>query len=158
MRSANSTLESTQKQAEDQKLLCRKAEDQLAVAKGQIESLKKKMEGAVKAKDTMEKARDETVKARVEAKKAREQAKETKERAELEAYEIGMVETETNLKAQVPGVCRLYCSQVWAEALNQSGVEASSEFRKAENVYYPLQSKSLLLPVLKPILPPKQQR
>ena len=137
MRSANSTLESTQKQAEDQKLLCRKVEDQLAVAKGQIESLKKKMEGAVKANDTMEKARDETVKARVEAKKAREQAKETKERAELEAYEIGMVETETNLKAQVPGVCRLYCSQVWAEALNQAGVEASSEFRKAENVYYP---------------------
>ena len=109
----------------------------MAVAKGQIESLNKKLEGAVKAKDTMEKARDETVKARVEAKKARKQAKETKERVEQEAYEMGVVEIETNLKAQVPGVCRLYCSQVWAEAFNQAGVEASSELRKAENVYYP---------------------
>ena len=130
----------------------------MAAAKGQIESLKKKLEGAVKAKDTMEKVRDEAVKARAEAEKAREQVEETKERAELEAYEIGVAETETNLKAQVPGVCRLYCSQVWVEALNQAGVEASSELRRAENVYYPLLSESLLLLVLKPILPPKWQR
>ena len=135
-----------------------KAEDQLAAAKGQIESLKKKLEGTVKAKDTMKKARDEAMKAWAEAEKAREQAEETKEQAEQEAYEIGVAETETNLKAQVPGVCRLYCSQVWVEALNQAGVEASSELRRAENVYYPLLSKSLLLPVLKPKLPPKRQR
>ena len=71
---------------------------------------------------------------------------------------MGVAETKTNLKAQVPGVCRLYCSQVWAEALNRAGVETSSELRRAENVYYPLQSEHLLLPVLKPTLPPKQQR
>ena len=47
-----------------------------------------------------------------------------------------MAETEINLKAQVPGVCKLYCSQVWAEALNQAGIEALSELRKAENAYY----------------------
>ena len=52
----------------------------------------------------------------------------------------------------------LYCSQVWAEALNRAGVETSSELRRAENVYYPLQSERLLLPVLKPTLSPKQQR
>ena len=68
---------------------------------------------------------------------------------------MGVAETETNLKAQVPGVCRLYYSQVWAEALNRAGVEASSELRRVENVYYPLQSKSLLQPVLKPTLPPE---
>ena len=50
---------------------------------------------------------------------------------------MGMAKTETNLKAQVSGVCMLYCSQVWAEALNRAGVEASSEFRRAENAYYP---------------------
>ena len=50
---------------------------------------------------------------------------------------MGVVETETNLKTQVSGVCRLYCSQVWAEALNRARVEASSELRRAENVYYP---------------------
>ena len=52
-RSADLALKGAQKQAEDQRLLLRKAEDQLAAAKGQIESLKKKLEGAVKAKDTM---------------------------------------------------------------------------------------------------------
>ena len=51
---------------------------------------------------------------------------------------MGVAETETNLKAQVPGVCRLYYSQVWAEAFNRAGVEASSELRRVENVYYPL--------------------
>ena len=50
---------------------------------------------------------------------------------------MGVVETETNLKAQVSGVCRLYCSQVWAETFNQAGVKASFELRRAENVYYP---------------------
>ena len=47
----------------------------------------------------------------------------------------GVAETKTNLKAQVLGVCRLYCSQVWAKALNRAGVEASSKFRKVENMY-----------------------
>ena len=103
----------------------------MAAAKGQIESLKKKLEGALKAKDTMEKARDEAIKARAEAEKAKEQAEEIKEQAEQEAYELGVAETKTNLKAQVPGVCRLYYSQVWAEALNRAGVEASSELRES---------------------------
>ena len=53
----------------------------------------------------MKKARDEAMKAWAEAEKAREQA-------EQEAYEIGVAETETNLKAQVPWVCKLYCSLV----------------------------------------------
>ena len=75
----------------------------MATANGQIESLKKKLEGAVKAKDTMKKAKDEAMKARAEAERAKKQA-------EQEAYELGVAETETNLKTQVPGVCRLYCS------------------------------------------------
>ena len=85
----------------------------------------------------MEKARDEAIKARAEAEKAKEQAEEIKEQVEQEAYELGVAETETNLKAQVPGVCKLYCFQVQVEALNQAGVEASSELMRAENVYYP---------------------
>ena len=78
-RSADSILEGTQKQAEDQRLLLRKAEDQLAAAKGQIEALKKKLVGAEKAKDIIEKARDDAMKARAEAEKAKELAEETKE-------------------------------------------------------------------------------
>ena len=50
---------------------------------------------------------------------------------------MGVAETQTTLKAQVPGVCRFYCSQVWNEALKQARVEASSDLWKVENVYYP---------------------
>ena len=34
-------------------------------------------------------------------------------------------------------VCRIYCAQTWDEALNRAGVEASSELRRPENVFYP---------------------
>ena len=112
----------------------------------------------MKAKDTMEKARDEVMKARVEVEKAKEQAEETKKQVEQEAYEMGVAETETNLKAQVSGVCRLYYSKVWAETLNRAGVKASSKIRRAENVYYPPAIRESTPPVLKPTLPPKQQR
>ena len=39
--------------------------------------------------------------------------------------------------AKVPEVCRIYCARTWSEALNRAGVEASSELRRLENVYYP---------------------
>ena len=57
--------------------------------------------------------------------------------AEQRGYEIGIVETEEALRAQVPAVCRIYCAKTWDEALNRAGVEASSELRKPENVFYP---------------------
>ena len=49
-----------------------------------------------------------------------------------------MAETVDALRAEVLEVCRTYCFQVWNEALNQAGVEASSILRKVENIYYPL--------------------
>ena len=39
--------------------------------------------------------------------------------------------------SEVLEVCRTYCFQVWNEALNQAGVEASSVLRKVKSVYYP---------------------
>ena len=74
--------------------------------------------------------RDEAIKAPAKAKRAKEQAKQ-------EAYEMGVAETETNFKTQVPRVYRLHCSQVWAEALNRARAEASFELNRVENVYYP---------------------
>ena len=68
---------------------------------------------------------------------ARSKAKSSKEKAEEEAYDLGVAETQPTLKAQVPGVYRLYYFQVWNEALKQVGVEASSDLLKVENVYYP---------------------
>ena len=52
-----------------------------------------------------------------------------------------MAETQATLKAQVPGLCRLYYSQVWNKAFKQAGVEASSDQWMAERVYYPLAIK-----------------
>ena len=41
------------------------------------------------------------------------------------------------------GVCRTYCLQVWNETLNQARVKASSTFRRAKYVYYPLAIRAL---------------
>ena len=50
---------------------------------------------------------------------------------------MGVADTQATLKAQIPGVCRLYCSQVWNKAFKRAGVEASFDLWKVEKVYYP---------------------
>ena len=71
---------------------------------------------------------------------ARTEVECSKEKVKEEAYDLGVAETQATLKAQVPGVCRLYCSQVWNGALKQAGVEASSDLWKAERCTIPLPS------------------
>ena len=95
-------------------------------------------------KDIVEWARDEVVRAKteaefakIEAELAKIKAETSKDKAEDEAYDAGVADTQATLKAQIPGVCRLYCSQVWNEVLKRAGVEASSDLWKAEKVYYP---------------------
>ena len=78
------------------------------------------------------------MRAKKEAKFARTKAKCSKKKAEEEAYDSGVAETQAALKAQVPGVCKLYCSQVWNEALKQAGVDALSDLWKADHVFYSL--------------------
>nr|XP_023891657.1 uncharacterized protein LOC112003689 [Quercus suber] len=99
--------------------------------------LKKRLAEAVAARGVAEYARDEALRAKVEAEFAWTEAKSSKEQVEEEAFAKGVTKTEAALKAQVPEVCRLYCSQTWEEALNQARVEASSDLRRAERVYYP---------------------
>ena len=82
-------------------------------------------------------ARDEAVRAKTEAEFAKTEAETSKDKAEDEAYNAGVADTQVTLKAQIPGVCRLYCSQVWNEALKRAGVKALSDLCKAEKVYYP---------------------
>ena len=72
-------------------------------------------------------------------KKKLEEVEKAKDQAEQDGYDVGVAETEEALRAEVVGVCRTYCLQVWNEALDQARVEASSSLRKAENVYYPPQ-------------------
>lgn len=38
--------------------------------------------------------------------------------AEKASYERGVLDTETQLVEEVVGVCRDYCTEVWAEVLN----------------------------------------
>ena len=77
------------------------------------------------------------MRAKTEVEFARTEVESSKEKAKGEAYDLGVAETQATLKAQVLGVCRLYCSQVWNETLKQAGVEASFDLWKVENVYYP---------------------
>lgn len=92
-KSVKVALEEAKRQAENQcQQLC-KTDDQLTIAKEQIGTLKNKLEKVEKA----------TAK------------------AEQEGYDVGVNETEENLKAQVTGVCRSYCLQVWDKVLNQAG-------------------------------------
>ena len=48
---------------------------------------------------------------------ARTEVECSTEKADEEAYNLGVVETQATLKAQVPRVCRLYYSLVWNETL-----------------------------------------
>ena len=68
-----------------------------------------------------------------------DKAKVEKERDETEqqGYDIDVAETEHTLRAEVPAMCLTYCTQTWEEALNQAGVEASSELRKPESIVFP---------------------
>ena len=49
------------------------------------------------------------------------------------------------LRAEVTAVCRAYCAQTWEEALNRAGIDASSELRRPENIFFPpaIQAPSL---------------
>ena len=88
--------------------------------------MKKKLAEAEGAKNVAIWARDEAVRAKEETEFSRTEAECSKKKAEEEAYDTGVAETKAALKAQVPGVCKLYCSQVWNEALKQAGVDTSS--------------------------------
>ena len=114
-KSAEATLDVVERQTEAQHKQLRQVEDELVAARGQIKTLTKKLEKAEKAK----------------------------EQAEQEGYDVGVVETEEALRAEVSEVCRFYCLQVWNEALDRAGVEAYFALRKAENVYYPQTIRSL---------------
>ena len=138
-KSADSALESAQRQAEDQRKRLCEANDQLATSREQMATLKKQLKEAQRLKDQAEKAKAEAEKAKVEAEKAREEA-------EQHGYNIGVVETEDALQAEVPAVCCAYCAQTWEEALNRAGVEASSELRTPENIYFPSAIRASNLP------------
>ena len=75
---------------------------------------------------------------------------------ETASYERRVQETEI----QLAEVYRDYCKEVWAKALNWAGVPATSEWRSAENIFYPedIQEIPAMLPSPTTLaLPPPEQ-
>ena len=105
-------LASAQRQAESQTKRLLETEDQLKISKEKIVDLKKKLATAEGAKNVAEWARNEGLRAKTEVEFARTEAESSKEKVEEEAYDLGVAETQATLKAQIPRICRLYCSQV----------------------------------------------
>ena len=129
-KSADAALEGAKRQAESQRKLARKASDQLAASNEQLAALKKQLEEAQRLRDQAEKARAKAEEVKAKAEKERDEA-------EQHSYDIGVAETEDALRAEVPTVCRAYCTQTWGEALNQARIDASFELRKPENIIFP---------------------
>ena len=98
------TLDSVERQAESQRKLARETNDQLATAKEQLATLRKQLEETQRLRDRAEKAK-------VEAEEAKAKAEREKEEAEQHSYDVGVAETEDALRAEVPVVCRAYCTQ-----------------------------------------------
>ena len=93
-------------------------------------ALKQQLEEAKKLKEQAEKAKMQAEEDKVKAEKERDEA-------EQHGYDVGVAETEDALQTEVPTVCRAHCAQTWEEALNQAGIEASSDLRKPERIIFP---------------------
>ena len=139
-KSADSALEGAERQVESQRKLAREANDQLAASKEQLAALKKQLEEAQRLRD--------------QAEKAKAKAERERDEAEQHGYDVGMVETEDALRAEVPVVCHAYCIQTWEEALNRAGIDSSSELRKPENIFF---SPTVQVPNQKEAAPPVTQ-
>ena len=105
--------------------------------------MKQQLEEAKKLKEQAEKAK-------MQAEEDKAKAEKERDEAEQHSYDVGVAETEDVLRAEVPAVCHAYCAQTWEEALNQAGVEASSELRKPENIIFP---PALQIPSQKEVAP-----
>ena len=102
-KSTDTALEGAEKQAKNQRKLARETNDQLAASKEQLAALKKKLEKAQRLKDQAEKAR-------VKAKEAKAKVKKERNEAEQHGYDVSVAKTEDALRADVPVVCRAYCT------------------------------------------------
>ena len=117
-------------------------------SKEQLATLRKQLEGAQRLKDKVEKAKAEMEKAKAEAEKENNEA-------EQHDYDVSVAKTKDTLRAEVPAVCWAYYAQTWEEALNQAGVDASSELRRSKNIFFPPAIRApSLTPNQKEVAPP----
>ena len=123
------------------------ANEQLATSKEQLAALKKQLKEA-------QRLRDQAEKAKVQAEEAKAKVENEKDEAEQHGYDVSIAETEDALRAEVPAVCRAYCTHNWEESLNRAGIDTSSELRKPENIFFP---HALQIPNQKEAAPPVSQ-
>ena len=100
---------------------------------------------------------------KVELQKAKDVARvarKASKAAEMASYKHGVLKTETRLVEEVARVCRDYCAETWAKALNRARVSIDSELRRAENVFFPEDIREVPTvsppPVADPFPPPEQ--
>ena len=86
----------------------------------------------------------------MQAEEDKAKAEKERDEAQQHGYDVGVAETEDAFRAEVLTMCRAYCAQTWEKALNQAGVEASSELRKPENITFP---PALQIPSQKKVTP-----
>ena len=146
-KSVEAALKGAETQVESQRKLANDIKGQLVMTNKQIAALRQQLEEANRLKDLAEKARLQAEEDKLKAEKERDEV-------EQHGYDVGVAETEDALRAEVPAVCRAYCAQTWEEALNQAGIDVSSELRKPENTVFPL---ALQISNHKDIAPPTSQ-
>ena len=129
-KSVELALKGYQEQAEDQARLLREANAELKKTQEQVLALKKHLEETQKLRERAEKLKEQAEKAKIDTEQAMN-------KAEQRSYEVGIAETEEALWAEVPEVCRIYCARTWNEDLDLAGIEASSELRRPESIFYP---------------------
>ena len=137
-RSVEASLENAQDQTEDQHKKLYYTEIELATQKQLVLELKADLQ---------------------KAKEAARTAKEAAEASEQASYDRGVQETEIRLANELVEVCRDYCKEVWAKALNQARVPAASEQRLVENIFFTedIREVPVVLPSLTVLaLPPSE--
>ena len=146
-KSVDVALKGVERQAKSQRKLENKANEQLAASKEQLAALKKQLE-------KVKKLRDQAKKGRVQVEEDKAKAEKERDEAEQHGYDVGVAETEDALRAEVPIVCRAYCTQTWEKALNRARINASSELRKPKSIIFP---PALQIPNQKEAAPPVSQ-
>ena len=108
-KSAKVGLKNAQDQAREQCKKLHYAEIELATVKQQVLDLKAELD---------------------KAKKVARATKATMKASKQRFYDLGMQESEAYLTKELARVCKEYCLEVWAKALNLARVPATSDWRR----------------------------
>ena len=130
--SAEASLKTVERQAEDQRQKLHLTEIDLATQRQLVIDLK------------------------VELQKAKEEAQLAREAAEAEnnaSYLLGVEEMQVRLAKELLEVCRDYCNVTWDRALSVAGVPADYVWRLPESVYYHLEIREVPATISSPPTP-----